>query len=151
MKNLIVIFSLGLFIFTGSTFLSAKDLNVPVFAEALDTTPAPQNTFVHVSLKLKVTKRTAQGVEAEVVGVRMGNKQGKGKGVFTGQMKLQGNQVVLRLDKTDKPIRSITMPNGLKLSAPLSNKLGASQAVVMSGGTTMLQPQSNSLLQFEIQ
>jgi len=150
MKNLLIIFCLGLFIFAGST-LSANDRNVPVFVEAVDTTPAPQNIFVHISLKLKVVKRTAQGIEVEVMGIRMGKKQGKGKGIFTGQMKLDGGKTAIQLDATDKPLTRITMPNGLSLSEALSKKLGASQQVVMSGGSTMLQPQSESLLWFEIQ
>jgi hypothetical protein len=149
MKNLFVILALSVFVFI-TTSLSARDSSASIFAEAVDTTPAPQNVFVHISARLKVVKRTAQGIEAEIVGIRMGKKQA-GKGIVTGQMKLEGGKVAIQLDATDKPITRITMPKGLTLPEALSKKLGASQQIVMSGGSTMLQPQSDALLQFEIQ
>ncbi len=64
---------------------------------------------------------------------------------------LNGQNLSLWLDKSSTKIARVIMPKGLKIPAEVSRKLGASSSIVMSGGSTMLQPGSKSLGNFEIQ
>lgn len=146
MKNLSILFLLGLFIFAG-TSMKANPVTTSTMDMVKDTTNYP----VPITIQLKVLKKTPKGVLAEVTAIRMGKKANLEKHQISGTMQLQVGQVAIRLDNSDIPVNRIRIPARLKLPENLSKELGASKSVVMSGGTTMLQKEGSGLLQFEIQ
>ena len=150
MKNLFSIFLFGVFLLAG----------VQVQAHVSDgaDTPEPitvdqqeKGVFVHISAQIKVVKRTPNGLICEILSIRQGKKANPGRNFLNGSMRIVGKKAQIKLDDFKMPINRITLDNGLHLSESLSKKLGASKSVVMSGGSTMLKKQGNSLLQFEIQ
>ena len=147
MKNLFLVFAF-LISLSASAHINNNALNeeahLPILQEEAFV-------FVHITAVLEIQKRTAKGVIAKVVDIQVGKVANKGKNEFTGSMQLKAGKVQIQFDRSPKRPIKIIMPKGFELSKELSEKLGASQQVVMSGGSTMLKPQVDSMLWFEIQ
>lgn len=144
MKNLFVLMIVFSFSLTGNTLMASAQNSPEVI------TQEPAGVFVHITAVL--VKKTKKGALLEIKAIKAGKRNASlKKNQFSGEMVLKDNKVGIRVIVGDKIIAGIKMPKGFKIPAALSQKLGASKSVVMSGGSTMLQPQSDSLLWFEIQ
>lgn len=147
MKNLLVILTLLSFTLIGNT-LNASTINNPRLPEVMKQVPS--NVFVHITAQL--VKKTPKGPVIEITGIKLAQKNSKlRKNQFGATMQLKDGQLGIQLDTKDRKIARINIPKGFKVPSTISQKLGATQSIVMSGGSIILQPQSDSLLWFEIQ
>ncbi len=137
------------FMFT-STFANATTpaTNPPAVIDLVDTGDI-ESIFVHVSLHLKVTKKTPKGIEAEIQNIVLGKQEGKG--VFTAKLRIVDGKAQFHLDRRPKKNLRLRMPQGFQMSDAIINKLGLTNSVVMSGGSTMLKKEDKNMLWFEIQ
>lgn len=142
MKNLISFFSLIAFLIFGNAPLTAAE------APTSEMPPPTANVFVHIS----AMQNTPNGLTAQIDGFTLAKRGKAGKNTLRARLQIKGNRLQIQLHPKAPKVAQLTMPNGLKVSKIISEDLGASRPVVMSGGTTMVQggPKS-SLLQFEIQ
>ncbi|MEO0339726.1 MAG: hypothetical protein AAF242_10975 [Bacteroidota bacterium] len=131
--------------FTNATTPATSPLAV---ADQIDTGDI-ESIFVHISLHLKVTKKTPKGIEAEVQDIVLGKQEGKG--IFTAKLRIVDGKAQFHLDRRPKKNLRVRMPQGFQLSDTIINKLGMTNSVVMSGGSTMLKKEDKNMLWFEIQ
>lgn len=147
MKNLLAILVVLSFTLVGNT-LSASTLSNPTNPELIEQERS--SVFVHITA-VKV-KKTKNGALVEIKAIKAGKRNASlKKNQFSGEMVLKDNKVGIKVLSGDQVVAGVRMPKGFKISNALAQELGATQSIVMSGGSTMLQPQSDSLLWFEIQ
>ncbi|GAB5554876.1 MAG: hypothetical protein Sapg2KO_44670 [Saprospiraceae bacterium] len=147
MKNLLAILIVLSFTLTGNT-LTASTLGHPINPELMEQEGS--SVFVHITAQL--VKKTPKGAIIEITAIKAVKKNSPlRKNQLKATMQLKGNQLGIQLENNERKIARIKMPEGFKIPPSIAQKLGASQSVVMSGGSTMLQPQSLSMLWFEIQ
>lgn len=148
MRNLLVILAfLGCSLMVNTTKAASQN---PTSNIAKITTQEAAGVFVHITA-VRV-KKTKKGPLLEIKAIKVGKRNASlQKNQFSGKLFLKDNKVGIRVLSGDKVIAGVRMPKGFKIPTSVTQKLGTTQSVVMSGGSTMLQPQSDSLLWFEIQ
>lgn len=104
------------------------------------------NVFVHIS----AVKKTANGLTAQIDGFSA-PKGEPGKGKLKARLEIRGNRLVIQLSPKGPKVAGLTMSDGYVLPKALAEKLGASNKVVMSGGSTMVKKEEKNMLWFEIQ
>ena len=133
-----------------ATFTNASTpATSPLTAADQVDTGGIESIFVHISLHLKVAKKTPKGIEAEVQDIVLGKQEGKG--IFTAKLRIVDGKAQFHLDRRPKKNLRVHMPQGFQLSDAIINKLGMASSVVMSGGSTMLKKEEKNMLWFEIQ
>ncbi|MEM6380488.1 MAG: hypothetical protein AAF705_20050, partial [Bacteroidota bacterium] len=107
---------------------------------------------IWVVMEAELVKKTSRGAVIKITGFNTG-KSGVPlkKNQFSGIMVKAGDKIGIDFNTKGRRIAQVMMPEDMKVPPPLAKKLGATQSVVMSGGSTMLQPQSKNMLWFEIQ
>jgi hypothetical protein len=116
-------------------------------ASSIEHPGQPTNVFIHIS----AVKNTPNGLTAQIDGFTPAKPGKAGKNKLRARLEIKGNRLQIQLHPKGPKVAQLTMPNGLKVSKIISEDLGASRQIVMSGGTTMVRKGSNSLFQFEIQ
>lgn len=106
---------------------------------------------VQVNIFVQVKKNTSKGIICEIMSIVLGDGNALRKNQLAATAEIQGEKLSLKLDKSSTKVTQLIMPKGFKLSREVSLKLGSKNPVVMSGGSTMVKRDTNSLLWFEIQ
>ena len=150
MKSLFFAFSLVACFFV-STSITASPNSNPTRPEVETLSTDESFVFVHITAVFEIQKRNAKGIVAKIVDLKAGKVANKGKNEFHGSIQIKDGKLQLHLDRRPKKNLKVIMPEGFQISMELSKKLGRDQQVVMSGGSTMLKPQVDSMLWFEIQ
>jgi hypothetical protein len=149
MKNLFFVFSMVAFIFF-SNQLNATPERAP-FQPSEEKTEVVDMNRAKVHISFRVKKKTSKGIICEIMSIVIGDGIPMGKNQIAATAEIRNGKLSLKLDKSSTKVTQFIMPKGFELSRELSFKLGSKTNVVMSGGTTMLRREENSLLQFEIQ
>lgn len=148
MKNVSFVF---VFLFIVFFSMNTQAANPISDITTLDQPQLPStNVFIHIS----AIQHTPNGLTAQIDGFtlsRGGRGLRAGKNTLKASLEIQGNRLQIQLHPQSPKVSQLTIPNGLTLSKIISEDLGASEQVVMSGGSTMVKQKDKSMLWFEIQ
>lgn len=145
MKNVLFVFTLLIFALFSTNAQANTDESTPHPAIVLDQGQSA-SVFVHIS----AIKKTSKGLTAQIDGFSI--PKGKpGKDILSARLEIQGDRLLVQLNPKSPKVAQLTMPAGYQIPKDIAQKLGATQSVVMSGGSTMVKQQTKSMLWFEIQ
>lgn len=145
MKNISVVLTLLLFTLFSTNSHASTDALSPTTSVALNQGQSA-NVFVHIS----AIKKTSKGLTAQIDGFSI-PKGNPGKETLSARLEIQGDRLLIQLNPKGPKVVQLTMPVGYKLPKAIAQQLGATQSVVMSGGSTMVKQETKSMLWFEIQ
>lgn len=147
MKKLIILLTVFTFLFTTKN-LSAATSIVPGL-------PTPESFEEAKVIKIKIIiiivikKKNGKQVVGEISDIRLADGSALGKNEHAATAEIKGNTLNIMFETFKKKMK-LNVPKSFTLSKEVSEKLGASKSVVMSGGSTMLT-RTNKLGNFEIQ
>ncbi len=145
MKNVSFVITLLFFAVFSSNSHANSNVLTPTPSIVLDQGQSA-NVFVHIS----AIKKTAKGLTAQIDGFTL--PKGKpGQETLGARLEIKGDRLLVQLNPKGPKVAQLTMPAGYQLPKAIAQKLGATQSVVMSGGSTMVKQQDKSMLWFEIQ
>lgn len=145
MKNISLVITLLFFTLFSTNTQANTDVLAPNTSIILDQGQSA-NVFVHIS----AIKKTSKGLTAQIDGFSLPKGQ-PGKDMLSARLEIQGDRLLIQLNPKGPKVAQLTMPAGYQLPKTIAKQLGATQSVVMSGGSTMVKQQNKSMLWFEIQ
>ncbi|MBX2871592.1 MAG: hypothetical protein KTR30_05815 [Saprospiraceae bacterium] len=145
MKNVSFVLTFLFFALFSTNIQANTDVLTPISSIVLDQGQSA-NVFVHIS----AIKKTAKGLTAQIDGFSI-PKGNPGKDILSARLEIQGDRLLIQLNPKGPKVAQLTMPAGYQVPEAIAKQLGATQSVVMSGGSTMTKQQVKSMLWFEIQ
>ncbi len=148
MKKLFIAIITFTFLFAANSLSATTNITTDL--------PSPEKYEATDAFKIKIViiiiikKKKKKGVIGEITGIRLASDADLGENEYAATAEIRDNKLFVQLDQSLKKDAKLIMPESFTLSSEVSEKLGASKSIVMSGGSTMVK-ETNSLLWFEIQ